>query len=110
MTSQAARILQFVPSQGELQQRVRHAAANTDILIDVGTVVQLIRRGLSDIEIARFLQHGIVTGAEPGTMDGGWLCEVRETELRRRQLDVSSVTVEICAGELWVLKIKWVTL
>jgi hypothetical protein len=110
MTSQTARVLPFLPPRDELQQRVRDAAANTDVLISVGTLAQLIQRGLSDIKIVRLLQNGIVTGAEPGTTDGGWLCDVSDADLRRQQLDVSSVTVEICAGELWVLKIKWVIL
>lgn len=110
MTSQTARLLQLAPSPEELQQRVRYAAANTDVLISFATATQLVGHGVSDIEIVRYLGHGIVTGAEPGMTKGGWLCEVSDSELRRRYSEVSSVTVEICSGELWVLKIKWVKL
>lgn len=110
MTSQSAHLLHFSPSREDLQQRVRNAAANTDVLISFATVAQLIGRGVSDIEIVRYLRHGIVTGAEPGTTTGGWLCEVSDSELRSRHSEVSSVNVEICSGELWVLKIKWVKL
>lgn len=109
MTSQPAFVLPFCPSPKGLERRVRLAAANSNVAFEMGVVTEITQRGISDLEVQRFLKRGVITGApQPGTGDGGWQCELRESERRRRSPDIMSVTVELYTGELWVIKIRWV--